>query len=744
MKFIFYKTFRFRLISAFLSVFSVAILLFFGYKYFNNQKLDHENLSSQIANLKSQIINTTSSFQSFLLYGYKSKLFYDTKKEANIDGYINQIRIQKQQLEPLLVDLRMMSENEQFIGLIDELKHDFILLQSSANTIKRKQLELGYRDYGTIGSMREIAHIIEDSNLINNEEILSLRRFEKDFLLRTDSSYLSDFNRYCDILILKYYKNKKVEDALLKYKYLFNKVVELYYEIGKTSNIGLYDKIVRLNVTILDKFNTIQDLSNIEITKKNSDINKYVIISIVAMFGILAILMFYFSIRLATDLERLKFSINRFIKSGFKDNKNTTLNDKSNILEVDFLFKAYNHLKENLLQNIDGLNMTIEELERTASYKSSFLANMSHEIRTPLNGVISAVNLLNQTELNKDQKELLEIADFSSSHLLGLINLILDYSKISAGKMTLENRAIDLQDDLSKLIKIFKFQATEKGIDLFYDFKKSGEASRFVYGDTVRIHQVIINLLNNAIKFTQKGWVRFTIEQKEIDGEFDKLKFSIEDTGVGIKDDKVNKIFQAFEQEDLSTTRKYGGTGLGLTISNDLVRLMNGELRFKPSAEKGSCFYFTLKLKRANKLTRDANGIGLLNKLPRLDKTINALVVDDNIMNQKVLGMMLKKFNIHIDYANNGLEAIDQYKIYDYDMIFMDIQMPLLDGLNATERIKKTSKFMNNPIPIIAVSASTYSDDKKAAQNVGISDFISKPIEVKKLHDLLIKYSLKL
>lgn len=741
MKFDFYKSYRFKIVLSFLCVIFFTIISFLSYNYSNLKSRDLDNITDQIISLESAFSNNTKNFQSFLLYGYKSSDFYATKKELNIDRYIDNLLHQKVDLEKVI---KKLTDNdiELEASFIESLAHNFSELITYSKLLKSKRFDLGYRDFGKIGKMRDVAHNIENDNLVARGDILQLRRSEKDFLLRSDSVYINNFNTLISKLALRHREDTVISQSLDNYKMLFNDMALLYFEIGN-NNKGLYGKVFQYNEVVNNQINYIENIIKSEISSKNKNIERIVQFSFIFILIFIAGLIFYLSRILTTDLKRLQASIYRFINSDFKDHNTNNSKETSKILEVDFLFKAYTLLKENLLKNIDGLKMTIDELERTTAYKSSFLANMSHEIRTPLNGIISVVNLFNQTKLDEEQIELLEIADYSSSHLLGLINLILDYSKISAGKMGIENRVVNLDRDLNKLIKVFDFQATEKGIDLLYQYDSSEDASELVIGDSIRINQIIINLLNNAIKFTKEGYVSLNVIHKKVDEDSDTILFSVADTGIGIDEAKIDKIFQAFEQVDLSVTREYGGTGLGLTISNNLARLMNSELKYKANLEKGSCFYFTLVLKRASVNELPVDDTTLINKLPKIGASINVLIVDDNLMNQKVLGMMLKKFNINIEYACNGLEAIESFDNGDYHIIFMDIQMPILDGLEAAKKIKASEKFIQDPIPIIAVSASTYSDDISEAKKAGIDDFISKPIEVRKLHNLLIKYSLK-
>lgn len=742
----FYKSYRFKIILSFLSIISVTILLFISYNYFDKKTKELQKLVTTIYDLESSFSNNEKNFQSFLLHGYKNPKFYTTQKEITIDTFIYYISKQKESFNLIIGELelnRIHLKSE----LINNLKDAFFSLESLTNQIKIETHSLGHRDFGKIGAMRKIAHKIESQNLVAKKDILQLRRHEKDLLLRSDSLYISKFNNLAYQLTSNN-KNLKLTTSLLnQYKSLFNEVAQLYFKIGTNnsySNAGLYGEILQKSQSIKAGLKTIKNIAQNEIVKINKDNTMFLKISFTTILIFIGLLILYLSQLLTRDLKQLQNSMYRFIKSGFKDDGSKNNKEESKILEVNFLYKAYNLLKSNLLENINGLKLTIGELEQTTTYKSSFLANMSHEIRTPLNGIIGIINLLNQTNLNNKQIKLLEIANYSSSHLLGLINLILDYSKISAGKMDLENTSIDLNEDLNKLIKIFKFQATEKNIELIYNFEKAENTSNLVLGDSIRLNQILINLLNNAIKFTKYGSVKLNVKQELFNKDYDVFHFSVEDTGIGMDKEQSEKIFQAFEQVDLSTTRKYGGTGLGLTISNELAKLMGSELKFSTTKNKGSHFYFSLKLKRNIEHQKSLQKNILIDNLKIGLSTNKVLIVDDNSMNQKVLSLMLKKFNVSMDYANNGLEALEQFKTTNYSMIFMDIQMPIMDGLQATRHIKSSDKFKQNPIPIIAVSASAYADDRKQVNKAGMDDFIPKPIEIKKLHNLLIKYSLEI
>jgi signal transduction histidine kinase/CheY-like chemotaxis protein len=451
---------------------------------------------------------------------------------------------------------------------------------------------------------------------------------------------------------------------------------------------------------------------------------------------ILIFLSIYISNYLTKDIELLTTDISNYIKSNFKD-KSISTSKKSTIREVDFLLKSYIVLKEKLTDNIEFLEQATDRANKSATFKTQFLANMSHEIRSPLNGVIGMLNMLKTKSLSNKQLEYVEIAEHSADHLLGLVNMILDHSKMEAGKMKLEQYPINLKKELSKLIRLFEYRIKDKNIELHFIFDDA--IVNNILGDNLRLQQVLINLLDNAIKFTPKGDVRLEVKLLNIVDGVQYLGFNVMDSGIGIDANKTEQLLLAFEQEDLSITRKYGGTGLGLTISNQLIQLMGGtKLNIMTLKNGGSSFNFEIPF------MLNFNEVYLENAENNMDSkqdiTISrTLIVEDNIINQKVLNKLLEKINIKSDIANNGKEAVLLYQENDYDMIFMDLHMPEMDGFEATAKIKSSLKYQKLSTPIIAVTASAFDEDKVKAISNGMDDFITKPIVLKNLEETIIK-----
>ncbi|MDG1730075.1 MAG: response regulator [Algibacter sp.] len=394
-------------------------------------------------------------------------------------------------------------------------------------------------------------------------------------------------------------------------------------------------------------------------------------------------------------------------------------------------------IKANLRLRVDELKESLDSAEELASHKSIYLSNMSYEIRTPLNTVLGMLNMLKQTALNGDQTAQVEIAEYSSKHLLQLVNMITYNAEANKGNLELNLKSIDLKTDLSKLFKVLEYQAWEKSLEFEYKFLSEEKDNFLVIGDTAKIQQVLINLVNNAIKFTNAGKISIIVDQSVGIDNDQIITFYIKDTGVGMKPEEVKQVFNIPDGVySNSILKDYRGGGMGISISQKLVEFMGGELKLESKENEGSTFYFSLQLKK----TFNLKAVQEIEK-PILSDKFNVLVAEDNRMNQKVIKFLLERQGADCTFAKNGLEAVDLYKILDFDMVFMDIYMPNMDGYEATKFIKETDKYLVNKTPIIGVSASAFEKDIEKAKHAGIDDFLAKPIEVKKLKNLLVKFS---
>ena len=403
---------------------------------------------------------------------------------------------------------------------------------------------------------------------------------------------------------------------------------------------------------------------------------------------------------------------------------------------------------------IEGLFIDITDKKRTESAiiekelaesankaKSQFLANMSHEIKTPLNGIIGFSDLLIKTELNAEQENYMKTVHQSATTLLGIINNILDFSKIEAGKLELDLQPVNIKTILNAIKQLVRFDLERKNLELNTNIDK--DIPEIVMLDSLRIKQILLNLVGNAIKFTAEGHIQIKVQfKKKTDFTPQKIRFSVSDTGIGILPENLNKIFEPFLQEDNSTTRKYGGTGLGLTITNQLLKLMDSHLRVKSIPKEGSTFYFDLVINTIPILKQN-----LIPKETLLEKNydtstleIKILIAEDNLINMMLIKTILKNIfpKAQIFESRNGEEVIQQFIETTPDLILMDIQMPLLNGLEATKRIRALN--YNPSIPIIALTAGTLKEDKEICLSWGMNDFIAKPIVKETIKEVIFKW----
>lgn len=391
------------------------------------------------------------------------------------------------------------------------------------------------------------------------------------------------------------------------------------------------------------------------------------------------------------------------------------------------------------------------ELEEMSRVKGQFLATMSHELRTPLNGVIGFLNQLGKTRLDEQQRDYLRTIDLSSRMLLGVINDILDFSKIDAGKLTIENAEFDLGDFLGETVSMFAVSAKEKGIDLVCKIDQTVPLN--LMGDTLRLSQVLSNLLGNAIKFTEKGQVKLEVNLvAETDREV-SLQLVVSDTGIGISEHALAKLFQPFSQADASTTRKHGGTGLGLIIARRLIEMMGGTIGVTSKVWIGTSFTIHLTLAKQDRvLTGSPERLELSGSKSKIDSmsvqgTINlkplkgkrVLVVDDNHINRKLGPLLIAELGGEFELAENGVQAVDACSRREFDLILMDVNMPVMDGLEATQRIRALES-SSHRTPIFALTANALPGDRERFIAAGMDDYLSKPLNEKALLNMLNKW----
>ncbi|SHN71048.1 PAS domain S-box-containing protein [Flavobacterium fryxellicola] len=368
--------------------------------------------------------------------------------------------------------------------------------------------------------------------------------------------------------------------------------------------------------------------------------------------------------------------------------------------------------------------------ENAVKAKQQFLSNMSHEIRTPMNAIIGFTKVVLKTDLNGKQKEYLDAIKISGDTLIVLINDILDLAKVDAGKMTFEKTPFKIKSSISAILHLFETKIVEKNIKLVKEYDNKIPA--VLIGDPVRLHQIILNLVSNAVKFTKKGKITVSIDLLYEDEAKIILKFAIADTGIGISEEKIGTIFENFQQATSGTSRLYGGTGLGLAIVKQLIEPQGGSIRVTSTLNEGSIFSFTLPFQKTN---ADAELENELNEIHSEMKNIRVLVVEDIALNQLLMKTLLDDFGFISDIAENGKVAIEKLQKQEYDVVLMDLQMPEMNGFEATQYIRNT---LNSTVPIIALTADVTTVDVEKCAASGMNDYLAKPVDEKLLYSKIV------
>ena len=444
-------------------------------------------------------------------------------------------------------------------------------------------------------------------------------------------------------------------------------------------------------------------------------------------------------------VESFKIKFNECLK--FPYSKNIEFRFRKSDLTYQYLeFNAINlKHKEGIkglildCRDISQLKEDAEELLSAKLAKEQFLANMSHEIRTPINGIAGMVNLLSDTHTTQEQQKYLTAIKNSTDNLKVIINDILDLSALESGKLKFEKIGFRISDIVPQVIEMFLPQANEKGIDLNYEFAPGSEV--VLLGDSVRLSQILINLINNAIKFTYKGRISVNAKISKKINKIAYIQIDVKDTGIGIPDEKLEFIFDTFTQADPSVTRKFGGTGLGLSIVKQLIDLQNGSIFVKSEENIGSTFSFTIPYEVGTETDlivddQSENNLKRVNKLPGM----KVLLVEDNDINRMYAANIIKNWQCKVTEAENGLICLEKHKKHDYDIILMDIQMPVMDGFETTISIRKSFESPKSEIPIIALTANAIKGDNEKCLKIGMNDYISKPFLPEELFRILTKY----
>ena len=576
------------------------------------------------------------------------------------------------------------------------------------------------------------------NNNSNNNDILFIEKMSEELQSFFDNYYNSVLKRN-DITEISLTNEFEVSILSLRDEIVLtleNLKKENIKDI-KDSYLKIYrSKTKNIEYSLGHAFSILDSFTNNE-EKKLNDLQINLLIFLIITFLILFIFDFItnrvLSKSILNPIKELQLGMFAIKKEDYKFKINIDTNN-----EFSDLSKAFNKMSKTILNSNTILIKEKEKAQAANMAKSSFLANMSHEIRTPLNAIMGFIELLKEDETNKDKIKYLKTIDTSSNNLLEIINDILDFSKVEANLIELEYRDYNPIDEFDSIVELFKARVLEK--NLTFDVNIDKKLPHHINSDALRIKQVVINLLSNAVKFTSENK---TISLKIDFKENDKLFVSIKDEGIGIPQDKLQIIFEPFTQADNSTTRKFGGTGLGLTISSKLIEALKGELKVKSTQNIGSEFYFTIPVKVVDIKPIKEDIVKESKKFSG-----HILLVEDNKANQIFMKVILKKMGFTFDIANNGIEALERFPKIScgddktkYDVILMDENMPNMGGIEATKKIIELEKELNLPhTPIIALTANALKGDRERFLESGMDEYLTKPVNKKKLSEVLGKF----
>jgi two-component system, sensor histidine kinase len=521
-------------------------------------------------------------------------------------------------------------------------------------------------------------------------------------------------------------------------------IIETVQSDAKEVLDAVHAKLIVLATQSLESAQAMQN----KVIAQQNDLRLGVIIFIAmssVLFTLILVLIWSFSRETNRRLSLLKRFAQAVESGDYKQSINLVATDSSGKLA-----RSLESMSARLVELIQESEQLAEEAEQSSIAKSEFLASMSHEIRTPMNGVIGLLDILSASKLDAQQHHYLKLAQSSAGSLLSLINDILDFSKIESGKLALENIEYDLSELLADFVDVMSHTAAEKGLVLMY--QEQGLDHGWIKGDAGRLRQVLTNLIGNALKFTQKGEVSLDVELKQVSDK-DVLVFSVTDTGIGIAEEKIASLFESFTQADASTTRKFGGTGLGLTISNQLVALMGADsLHVESELGKGSRFFFELEVEiveppidveapsNHSETSDDAADVSAADEQAQPKRRV--LLVEDNPVNQIVAQTLVEAQGYEVDIAENGQQALERLPEGQYCLVLMDCQMPVMDGYDASKRIRGGECGESfKAIPIVAVTANAMRSDKEKCLAAGMDDYISKPIDPEALKEKLERWS---
>ena len=728
------KTYQAKLLASFLFLVALPVMLILVKFNISHERQRLDTLEGTLVQDKTTLLQSIQATQAFLTLDLASTDFYETGQSENLDA-------QSELLQQLTNDQLALADRlpDGISAQARNTAKDVLTYKSLTRAIADEARARGFQRYGIVGEMRRYTQVFEQTVTAPDllVHMLTLRRYEKDYIIRHQRRYIDRLKAESIQFLSTIERHPQLSDsekaalseATRRYTSAFNQMVAADDRIGLRANRGLFKQMKVLESSLQSSLQ--RQYEALQRVKKQihaqQDRQLWLAILIFTLIACMAGL--YFSRKLTNPLTELATTMRQFTANDFEQ---VTLNGKllQRTDEVGEISSNFDSLQHRLSEYVQELEQQKQAAEIANQTKSAFVANMSHEIRTPLNGIIGMSQMLDSKGLNDEQLEICTTIKHSSNHLLSIVNDILDFAKIESGHQQLEQRAFNLSDCTRQAALAYMPQAQLKDLHI----RTCIDRDVWVSGDETRWAQVVRNLTSNAVKFTSQGQVSVRLEN--VPSTFPEgadqpamasIVFSVRDTGPGISRDAQLHIFDAFRQEDESTTRKHGGTGLGLTIVAELVALMGGTINVESELGEGTEFRVELELPVAQADAQAPQQPQVTVRMAPSHAAETVLLVEDNPLNQKIALKMLSRLGVDADLASNGLEALEACQSKSYDLVLMDVQMPVMDGLQATRAIRKLD--MDQPT-IVALTANATRDDEALCLEAGMQHFMTKPVKL--------------